>query len=71
MKPKWFKHQPQLKLPSPGPRAAKLMRTHNGLQAQPNSIHAIIDTSRRDQRHGLALNWCVREMHPTKLSPQH
>ena len=69
MKPKWFKHQPQLKLPSP--RAAKLMRTHNGLLAQPKSMRAIIDTSRREQRHGVALNWCVREMHPTKLSRQH
>ena len=40
-------------------RAANLMRTRIGLLAQPNSMRSITDATQREQRHGLAWNWCV------------
>ena len=35
------------------------MRTRIRLLAQPKSMRSINDATRRQQRHGLALNWCV------------
>jgi len=41
--------------------AVKLMRTRIRLLAQPKSIRSIIDATQREQRHGLAWNWCVNK----------
>jgi hypothetical protein len=42
------------------------MRTRIVLQAQPKSMRAIIDATQREQRHGLARNWCVNRGGVTK-----
>ena len=39
--------------------AVRRMRTSIGLLAQPESTPSIIGATQREQRLGLALNWCV------------
>ena len=38
------------------------MRTPIGLLAQPKSMRPIIDATQREQRHGLAYNWCAKHL---------
>ena len=39
--------------------AVRLMRTRIGLLAQPEPMRSIVGATQREQRLGLALNWCV------------
>ena len=39
--------------------AIKPIRTRIRVLAQPKSMRSIVDATRREQRHGLARNWCV------------
>ena len=49
----------------------KLMKTRIRLLVQPKSMSAIIDATQREQRHGLAWNWCVsRDAQPNKITPK-
>ena len=51
--------------------AVKQMKTRIGLAAQPKSMRSTIDAIRREQRHGLARNWCVnRDVQPNKITPE-
>ena len=55
--------------------AARLIRTHLRLLAQPKSICSIIDATQREQQHGLASNRCVNRdgvpvgPHPAPVAP--
>jgi len=39
--------------------AVRRMITHIGLLVQPKSMYSTIDVNQREQRYGLAWNWCV------------
>ena len=56
--------------------AVKLMKTRIWMLPQPKSMHSIIDATQREQRHGLAWNWCVgrgartnKTPHPAPVAP--